>query len=246
MLFLTKKKEKDRPLPIDKVVELSKNGKNDNEIIRELKSEGYTYDEIEKTMLLAMKSSVKKQNTNQKNQVQFQQQPQPQQLNQQFSQNNLQGLSLPEGEDFNHLNQQNQPIEMEENTVDVNSIVEDIIQSIVNEKWERVDTRIKEVEKEMEATKKYISSINIPKEQEIDKGELDTKFKEIDTKFDDLEVRIGALEKSFKQLLPSLVENIQSLSNIVEELKNKHEELEHKTIEHIYGEKKPWESSIKE
>ncbi len=263
MLFFTKKKEVKRPIPVEEVVELSRKGKTDKEIIRQLKSEGFSYDEIEKAMLLAMKSSVgkkeEKPETKQPAQQPVQQQPFPQ------------GPSLPVGEDFSHLNkvhsgsqyssqqleqnpqpqqpqqfQQEMNVDVDMEPVDVNNIVEDIIQSIVDEKWEKIDAKMKEIEKELAATKKYVSSIKIPESQNIDKSELDLKFKEIDTKLEDLEVRVGALEKSFKQLLPSLVENIQNLSNIVDTLKKRHEDLERKALEHIYGEQKPWNTPTKE
>ncbi len=249
MLFLTKKKKKSRPLPIDEVAKLSKSGMNDKDIIKHLKSEGYTYDEIEKAMLMAMKSSVKSKNENNVGQAK---QTENTFGDSQFQ--NTQMPSIPQGESFEHLGaehnaQMNAPTDytqsMVDNTIDINNIVEDIIQTMVNEKWEKIDARIKEVEREMEEAKKIISSLNMEKKEEINKDEIYGKFEEIETKLEDLEVRTGALEKSLKQLLPSLVDNIQNLSNVVETLKKRHEDLEKKAMRHIYGDDVPWNDSIK-
>ena len=254
MLFLTKKKKEERPLPTDEVVKMSQSGMSDKDIIRHLKSEGYTYDEIEKAMLMAMKSTVKSPKPKQSEQSASEQLnvPQSAQFNPSFGGAQSQMPSLPQGESFENL--PSQPSVQEppqdfsqsvEDTVDINNIVEDIIQSMVNEKWEKIDARMKEVEREMEDAKKLLSNIKTEKKQEVSKEEIDEKFGELDTKVEDLEVRVGALEKSFKQLLPTLVDNIQNLSNIVETLKKRHEDLEKKTLHHIYGDDVPWSDSIK-
>jgi len=207
-MFFKKKKSKG-PVPVEEIQAMSRRGLSDRQIIKKMKKEGFSYDEIEKAMLQAVKQGVGGG-------------PELQEINQPTTNN----FSL---DDFYQ-----QPVpQTQENTEEINTenlnaeaIIEELIEGVIEEKWEKFNKKIKEQEQNLENIsamikqfEQKISSINtdaVPKEMEL-------RSDVINNKIDELDIRIGGLEKAFKQFLPSLTRNIENLSGIIHEMKEKNE-----------------------
>ncbi len=218
-MFFSKKKPKG-PVPVEEIQTMSRRGLSDREIIKKMKKQGYSYDEIEKAMLQAVKQGVSGgpefQEIKQPSPDSFSlddlyQQPAPQQA----------APMAQEPEQFQEINTEN---------VNPEAIIEELIEGVIEEKWEKFNKKIKEQEQNLENVSTLIRQLeqklqavktdSIPKELELRSDVLNNRL-------DDLEVRIGGLEKAFKQFLPSLTRNIENLSAIIHEMKQKNEPYSH-------------------
>jgi septal ring factor EnvC (AmiA/AmiB activator) len=117
---------------------------------------------------------------------------------------------------------------MEINTENVNAeaIIEELIEGVIEEKWEKFNKKIKEQEQNLEniaaTIKQFEQKISAIKTDAIPK-DIELRSDVINNRIDDLDARIGGLEKAFKQFLPSLTRNIENLSNIIHEMKQNNE-----------------------
>ncbi|MBI5061263.1 MAG: hypothetical protein HZB67_03035 [Candidatus Aenigmarchaeota archaeon] len=210
-MFGGKKKEMDRPVPLDRVRAMSRTGMSDRDIIKQLKSEGYSYNEIEKAMLQSVKEGVS---------------------NEPFSQPMTQGgggaevprqLSLPVFEE-EQGDREAQDILNEirpeglEGEVSPDVVMEELIEEIVQEKVAKTNERVKQLENTIAMLKAEIKHsediiVNAPSEHGMPK--------EFEDKVEELEARVGGLEKAFKQFLPSLTKNIEELADMIHEMKER-------------------------
>jgi hypothetical protein len=189
MLF---KKKEPRELPINEIQNLSSQGSSDKEIIKKLKSEGYSYDTIEKSMLQAVKAGVDQPEP-------VQEQPQQDVFEENFQDPGDLGLGAAE------------------ETVSPEIIVEELVEGVVEEKWQKVESRLDNMENEI--SKVYA---RVKQAEQRPLPELkDERIDDYSERLEDLEARIGGLEKAFKQFLPALTRNIESLSSMIHEMKSK-------------------------
>lgn len=156
------------------------------------------------------------QEDNQMNQNTNQQQ-QGMQQNQGFNQNNDTNPQpqQPQG-------QGPQPANPSQGTVDPQ--VEELIETIVSENFQRVEQRFDEIFDEIDVLADKVGELEDRVEEleirdDEDQQEFVQKVDEVEDHIDSYESRIGGLEKAFQQVLPSLVDNVRDLTSLVQEIK---------------------------
>ena len=212
MLFFKKKPKEAKPLPVEDVQRMSARGMSDKDIIKSLKTQGYSYEEIEQAMLQAVKEGVARPEQTAVEKLQPPAQPQQQE----------QQAPL----DFNSFNppqeqpkpaEQNLPDILPEESIEPEAIVEELVEGVVEEKWQKFEARLKEYESQLADLKQRVEETGASGAGHVPSD--DGKFEELAGKLEDIEARVGGLEKAFKQFLPSLTRNIESLSRIIHEMK---------------------------
>lgn len=190
MLF---KKKEPRELPINEIQNLSSQGASDKDIIKKLKSEGYSYDTIERSMLQAVKAGV----------------DQPEPVQEQVPADVFQEDQGMPGE--------LSLAELEE-TVSPEIVVEELVEGVVEEKWQKAEARLEGMEGEIS---KIYARLKQAEQRPVNAPVRDERIDDYSERLEDLEARIGGLEKAFKQFLPALTRNIESLSNMIHEMKQR-------------------------
>ncbi len=216
-MFFLHKKEKNIE---NDIKEMSAKGMQETDIIKELKSKGYNYKEIEKGMMQAIKGGVLTEKKEEKKEPvpQFYsttaglgEQPPPQQP----TDNLEQALSTASGESPEPVPDLSAGVDEYGDSAE---ILEELIEGVVEEKWKKIDDQIKKLNKDFlilrDNLREKINKIQIPKAN--DNTELKNELKNLTERMDDIEARIGAMEKTFKQVLPSMTQNIQKLQELVE------------------------------
>jgi len=208
-MFFKKKTVSEEPehIPVDEARRLSQSGLSDREIIKKLKAEGYSYSEIEKAMLRAVKEGVSSQPVEEV----VPQPPQPQAPPQAFYSSEFPNTPEPLTESVPEVEE---PPE---------TLIEEVIENIVNEKWEKFSSeKVREIEEEIQKAKEELEQIKKSISNKKPAEDYSSRMQEISNEIEDLQSRVGALEKAFKQFLPTLMNNIENLSKLVDEMKKKH------------------------
>ena len=151
-------------------------------------------------------SDQQTQQNNQQNQQQQQMNPQ-QQIPNQGQQNQQQQASLQTGDS---------------NQVDPK--VEELIETIVAENFQKVEKEFQNVYSELDVLAEELEDLeervhDLEVRDDEDQKEFVNKMEEVEEHIDSYESRIGGLEKAFQQMLPSLVDNIRDLTQLVQEIK---------------------------
>ncbi len=216
MFFQKKKREGS---PVDEVQKLTSSGLSDKDVIKKLKSEGYSYEQIEQAMLQAVKQGVGS------NQSSFQNYPQQQNYAQPSPQGSIEDVYSKDTEEEQvQFPELGAPAQQEELDISPEAIVEELVEGVVEEKWQKFQQRIEKTESE-------ISKMKIMLEQHKETAvqaapDVGPRVNEMSEQLDDLQARVGGLEKAFKQFLPSLTQNIDSLSKMIHEMKQKQHGME--------------------
>ncbi|MFB6204833.1 MAG: hypothetical protein ABEJ75_04255 [Candidatus Nanohaloarchaea archaeon] len=118
--------------------------------------------------------------------------------------------------------QQSQPQQQAGDTVD--PAVEELIETIVAENFQRVEEEFENVYQELDIIEEKLEDLDrrvhdLEVRGDEDQQEFVQKVDEIEDHIDSYESRIGGLEKAFQQVLPSLVDNVRDLTNLVQEIK---------------------------
>lgn len=107
--------------------------------------------------------------------------------------------------------------------------IEELIEGIVNERWQEFEERLTDFDKrdlqlqsQIEDLRKKLKEINVVL-AERDKG-LAGKLDDFGESMENIESRIGSIEKVFKEILPDLTENIKAMSEVVEKIKEEKKE----------------------
>ena len=205
-LFGGKKKKGD--VPLEDVQKMAAQGMSDKDIIKKLKGQGYSYDSIERAMLQAVKDGVDE--------------PVPQSGAMQEMPSFLEATPQHRKGEAEPLFPEFEPQEVAEmETVNPEIIVEELVEGVVEEKWNKFSPRLEKLEGEMNVLRAEVRQA--PKQAQQGSGkELEAKVVELNEQLEELEARIGGLEKAFKQFLPSLTRNIEALSKMIHEMKEKH------------------------
>ncbi len=215
MFFQKKKKEGS---PVEEVQRLTTTGLSDKDIIKKLKSEGYSYEQIEQAMLQAVKQGVGP------NQSPFQNYPQ-QNYAQPSSQGSIEDVYSKDAEEepmqFPELEV---PAQQEGLDISPEAIVEELVEGVVEEKWQKFQQRIEKTESEISRMKVMLEQHKETAVQPM--PDVGPRLSEMSEQLDDLQARVGGLEKAFKQFLPSLTQNIDSLSKMIHEMKQKQHGME--------------------
>ena len=216
MLF--RKKKEAKPVPPEEVQKLLSQGMSDKDIIKHLKSKGYPYEEIEKAMMGAVKRGVEEPAATQY--------PQYTPFPQQQTQQRMEKRELPELPELGEYSPPEQDIfaglEATEPEIAPDIIVEEIVEGVVEEKWQKFEDKIKKMENDFTNLSLQLKKMEQLPTKEQPTKDYDAKIADISEQLEDLQARVGGLEKAFKQFLPSLTKNIESLSNLIHEMKEKH------------------------
>lgn len=107
---------------------------------------------------------------------------------------------------------------------EVDPAVEELIETIVAENFQRVKTEFENVYSELDTIEKELEDLeqrvhDLEVRDDEDQEQFIEKMDEIEQHIDDYESRIGGLEKAFQQVLPSLVDNVRDLTGLVQEIK---------------------------
>lgn len=218
---------KEGKIPIDKVRELSAEGKSEREIVEQLRDEGYGDRNINKALNQALKFKVEGEEPRQgggrgPGQPQFVAPP---------PQGNM--PKFPSGYESRGGGSSMGP-ETIEMTEEEEISLEEIVEEIISEKWREVEgrleefsTRIGETSARLEDLKERINRVEGKHEEE--KVDLRNKLEETSTHIEGIESRMNSMERAFKEFLPTLTENVRSLSEIVKELKGQSSKFEERS-----------------
>lgn len=106
----------------------------------------------------------------------------------------------------------------------VDPAVEELIETIVAENFQRVKTEFENVYSELDTIEEELEDLeqrvhDLEVRDDEDQEQFIEKMDEIEEHIDNYESRIGGLEKAFQQVLPSLVDNVRDLTGLVQEIK---------------------------
>lgn len=102
--------------------------------------------------------------------------------------------------------------------------VEELVETIVAENLDRVETEFENVYQEIDELKEQAEDLeqrvhDLEVRDDEDQQEFIQKVDEMEEHIDSYQSRIGGLEKAFQQVLPSLVDNVRDLTELVQEIK---------------------------
>ena len=233
-MFFRKKKKDRGPVPVMEVERMISSGMSDKDIIKNLKDKGFSYESIERAMLQAVKAGVGEEKPAPK--------PQMTEVREQGGASTIEEVYGKEPETIAATKMPPEvfpstppklepkpeeaiPEEFAEDLPSPDVIVEELVEGVVEEKWQRFKDRLDKLEDEFEkirAGEKQLGERINAEAEHVPSGEFESRFTEMSSQLEDLEVRIGGLERAFKQFLPSLTRNIENLSEIIHQMKRKH------------------------
>ncbi len=198
-----KSKTSNMPSPVEKIKTMSKMGIGEKEIVKQLKSEGYSFSEIEQGMMAAMKEGIESQ----PQQVQFAQATPPK-IEQ--GREDL-GMSWPKLERPEELF----PEAQQQSDISPEVAMEDLIENITYEKFEKYDQHLKELEDTLSGFDHEIQQLS----EEIKKKPVVEIPKELEDRIENMEAKINGLEKAFRQILPTITKSVEELKSTLEHIK---------------------------
>lgn len=197
-----------RPLPEERVSSLLSQGLAEPEMIRVLKEEGYSFQEIDSGITNVLKQRVSND---------------PAAFNASFQDQPVEDLSpvfRPNPEDV--MRDENE----HRNKAAVIEEMEEVIETLIEEKFSRVLEELERADKKFTDLNEKIHELN-GKLDTIESQRKDTvasdieKINAVNMKEENLEPRISSLEKAFKDIIPTLVDSIRELREIVSSSKHR-------------------------
>lgn len=217
MFPFTKKRKEERPegaIPLERIQNMAQSGMSDRDIMRRLKAEGYSYDQIERAMLGAVKQGVAPAEPS----------PAPHRTSELPTLDDIYAAESPHRTgtpDISDLLEPElegaEPIPPEELSPEL--AIEELIEGTVNEKMQSIEDRIEKLQEEQHRIRVLLKRLKAREEKTAEAPAPDVS--EFQEKLTDLEARVGGLERAFKQFLPGLTHNVESLSKMIHELKEK-------------------------
>jgi len=194
-------------IPTEEVKKLRESGKSDREIITELKNKGYSFQAIERAMLQALKYGVSSKRET------------PMQSKEDYNQKKSefepfeQKYELPTRKELMPkpiltLPPRQEGLEMGSGPVD---LIEEVVEGVVEEKFEKLDTKFEFINKEQKKLKEDIEGLKalfVSSIQKRDKSieEIRNEIEKLKENIEDVVIKYNALERAFKQFLPDLIE----------------------------------------
>ncbi len=230
-MWLFKKPEK---VPVDRVLDLSKQGKSDAQVSESLRKEGFAASDIDKAYAGAVKSAVAA--------------PAPM-ASQQFAplsevqQAPVTDFEIPSQRTEEYpaeMPQEAGPVETQEAgwTPEVPETgimgmgmappstgeLEEIVESVVEEKWKDLQERLEDMHDRIDAIEGKITTLTVQVNTLKDagtseRGSIESKIDEYKDSINGIESRIGSIERAFKETLPSMIDSVKSITEVVEKLK---------------------------
>ncbi|MFH1631342.1 MAG: hypothetical protein ABIA21_03965 [Candidatus Aenigmatarchaeota archaeon] len=246
-LFSRKPKETaPRPIPVDNVREMQQTGMAERDIIRQLKHDGYSFSEIEKAMLQAVKEGTGEEYRPSTQSyapapayvpvpVQQVSAPAPRYQRPEPPQQYEQPYEYPQPEQpipEQPPMEEPEPVAAQpffDDDIAPETVMEDLIESVAREKFEKFTNQLAKIEGRFDEMKTELTYV---REKAEAKPVLEIP-KDLEDKIDDLEARIGGMERAFKQFLPSLTENIESLATMVHDMKEAKQKHSHSNREEM-------------
>jgi len=212
-------------VPVDLVQRFASQGMNEQQIVAQLKSQGFDDSRISRALQIALREEVRRAPPAEiSGPVPMgEKQPfgyPPERIIEPTEPSPVRYAEAPETR-MTFERQEPEPYQVPE----LGEItVEEIVEGIVSEKWEEFEDRLGNFEKKDIQLQGQIDDVR-RKTDEIDKSIKDreqtlvSKLGEFGESMDTIQGRIGSIEKVFKEFLPELTENIKIMSNIVEKHK---------------------------
>jgi NurA-like 5'-3' nuclease len=209
--------EEEVTIPINEVKKLREEGKSDREIIMQLKGRGYSFQAIEKAMLQALKEGVgpKKTPSSPMPGGGAPPSPQPTLFKEEAS------MTLPtrgELEPKQKISVPPSPIGPVplEAQFEPTALIEEVVEGVVEEKFEKLDKKFEYIHAEQEKMKKENENLKrlIGAFVEKEKRHIENLRKEneiLTEKIEDLVVKTNALERAFKQFLPDIFSKVREM-----------------------------------
>lgn len=202
--------------PVKEVEKMRMSGTSDRDIIKKLKTDGFSYSEIEKAMLQSLKQNVGSEPAAS---------PAEETWGEITSKEDTPTLEdiygkpeEPKGPSVEELMAPG----MQESDIGPEMAIEELVEGVVNEKWEVFEKELKKLKYDEEVLMrqiKQLESLTSTTGKDSKFIALERKFSDLETRLTDTEARISGLEKAFKQFLPSLTDNIRNLSGMIREMK---------------------------
>lgn len=210
-------------IPVKEVETLRRTGVSDKDIIKNLKSEGFSYAEIEKGMLQSLKQNISEDYSTSSEES--------------WKRNE----ESPTFEDiYGNKNEAKEPSFEElmapgiaESDISPELAIEELVEGVVNEKWELFEKELKKIRSDEEMLMrqiKQLETLSSSSGKDSRASVIERKISDIEDRMGDIDARISGIEKAFRQFLPSLTENIRSLSEMVRDMKSKTDPLESKAV----------------
>lgn len=119
---------------------------------------------------------------------------------------------------------QAQPMNQQTSSSNDMANVEELIETIVAENFERVENEFENVYSEIDEMKENLEEMeqrvhDLEVRDDEDETQVIQKMDDIEEDINEYQSRIGGLEKAFQQVLPSLVDNVRDLTQLVQEIK---------------------------
>ncbi len=120
--------------------------------------------------------------------------------------------------------QEQTPQEPQEEQGAHGSNVEELVETIVAENFDRVEREFENVYREIDELKDTAEDLeqrvhDLEVRDDEDQTQFIQKMDEMEEHIDSYQSRIGGLEKAFQQVLPSLVDNVRDLTDLVQDIK---------------------------
>ncbi len=204
-------------VPVDRVKELMSQGLSDKEIIEQLKEEGFSYSEIERAMIEALKTSkevkpIPVSFTSPPGQEPKPSGPAPEMpplpsaeskpsAPPQPSEQPPEGVSMPAGE---------------EQTYPPEFAIEEIVEGVVEEKWDKFNRRLDQIRSDQSTIREELNSllteIKSLRNQVTSKDEdISEKLEDLEKRLENVEAKAGGLERVFRQFFPKIFEKALSM-----------------------------------
>ncbi|MFH1105594.1 MAG: hypothetical protein V1731_00060 [Candidatus Aenigmatarchaeota archaeon] len=225
-MWLFKKAEKP---PVDKVLDLSNQGKSEAQVSESLKGEGFAPADINKAYAGAVRSAVSGPAAQPR---QFA--PMSQSAREPVTQFEIPSQKYEE-----------YPLEPQQETVEVQERawtpevpdtgimgiappsageLEEIVESVVDEKWKELQDRLEDMHERLDMMEAKITNLDVQINTFKDAGSsersvIESKIDEYKDGIEGIESRIGSIEKAFKETLPSMIDSVKSVTEVVEKLR---------------------------
>jgi hypothetical protein len=212
--FLKKGQQAERGVPVDRVRELTTKGFSELEVIDVLRKEGYSPEEIDKSLSQALRGGITST-------LQHQTQPTAQKSEgpklptlEEIAPKQTEMPEMPEAqteEQYFDYNQQSYPTE---------EYIEYVVKEKMTESRRSIDEivlKAKDLEKRMDTLHEQINVLIQTRTSE--QTQLLNRIDSFRGVMEDVEIRLGGMEKAFKETLPALIESVRALSDLVQRLK---------------------------
>lgn len=216
-------------LPMDEVRRLSQQGYSEDEMVNQLRDNGYNYPEIKKAMNQVLKAQTQGEARGPSGRRPQEGSPSrggsgrrgPEPLS--AYQGKPQSGGTPRGSE-QQPGEINQPPAEDYGGEGVPEDTEELIEVMISEKlidiedeFERVHSHIENLQEKTKDLEDRIKEIEIRKDEQENK--FLSKVNEMEDYLETSQSRIGGLEKALQQVLPSLVDNVRELTSLVQDMK---------------------------